>query len=226
MFIGHWVPALAAAAFTPRAPKLGVLFIAAQLVDWAFFIFVMLGVEDMRITPGISAMNPMDLYHMPYTHSLLGTAVWSIGFAALIYVWRRDLVSAVIAATVVLSHWLLDLLVHVPDMTIAGGGERLGFGLWNYPAIEMPLELALTCGAFALYMSRTTGPRMPALLLAAVLLVLQMVNWFGPPPEAVDAAFLLTGLAAFGVAALLAWWVGETRVHNDAAGLAKAVRGR
>ena len=57
MFIGHWAPALLAAAASPRAPKLGTLFVAGQLVDWAFFAFTIVGVEKMRITPGITAMN-------------------------------------------------------------------------------------------------------------------------------------------------------------------------
>ena len=72
MFIGHWAPALAVAARKP-APTVATLFVAAQLVDWAFFGFLLVGVEHMRVSPGISAMNPMDLYHVPYTHSLLGS---------------------------------------------------------------------------------------------------------------------------------------------------------
>ena len=75
MFIGHFAPAFVAAAVTPDRPRLGIYFLAAQLVDWAFFAFVLIGVEDLRIVPGITAMNPMDLYHMPYTHSLLGSAL-------------------------------------------------------------------------------------------------------------------------------------------------------
>ncbi|MGB7374735.1 hypothetical protein [Pontixanthobacter sp.] len=74
MFIGHWAPAFIAAAASKRSPKLGTLFIAAQLVDWGFFLFATVGLERMRIEPGITAMNPLDLYHMPYTHSLLGCA--------------------------------------------------------------------------------------------------------------------------------------------------------
>ena len=77
MFIGHWAPALAAAAVTERKPRLGTLFIAAQLVDWAFFALLLTGAEKMRVVPGITAMNPMDLYHMPFTHSLLGSAAWA-----------------------------------------------------------------------------------------------------------------------------------------------------
>jgi predicted permease len=65
MFIGHFAPALLARGITEDAPKLGVLFIAAQLVDWAFFTFAIFGIEQLRIVPGITAMNPYDLVFMP-----------------------------------------------------------------------------------------------------------------------------------------------------------------
>ena len=109
MFIGHFAPAFAAAAVTPARPRLGLYFLAAQLVDWAFFAFVLVGIEDMRIVPGITAMNPMDLYHMPYTHSLLGSAGFAIGFAVLVWLFTRDRLASVLSGCVVLSaptsHW-------------------------------------------------------------------------------------------------------------------------
>ena len=125
MFIGHWAPALAVAA-KRRSPGLGTLFIAAQLIDWAFFLFVLLGVEHMRMTPGISAMSPLDLYFMPYTHSLLGALVWGGGTTVVVWAILRDRAAALLAGAVVVSHWLLDLLVHVPDLTIAGSPPKLG----------------------------------------------------------------------------------------------------
>ena len=121
MFIGHMAPAFAARAITSEAPRLGTLFIAAQLVDIAFFILVLGGIEHLRMVPGITAMNPLDLYHMPYTHSLLGTAAWAIGFAILVALLLRNAVAATWAALVVLSHWLLDWISHRPDMTITPG---------------------------------------------------------------------------------------------------------
>ena len=57
MFIGHFAPALLAAAVTPQRPRLGMYFIAAQLVDWVFFALLLLGAENMRVVPGITAMN-------------------------------------------------------------------------------------------------------------------------------------------------------------------------
>jgi hypothetical protein len=211
MFIGHWAPALAAAAVTRREPRLGTLFVAAQLVDWAFFAFLLTGAEHMRVAPGITAMNPMDLYDMPLTHSLAGSAVCAFGFALVVWVWRRDLGFALLAGGVVVSHWLLDLIVHRPDLTLAGAPPKMGFGLWNHPAIEMPLELGLTFGALALYLARTRGPALPAVVLGAVLLALQAFNWFAPEPTAVTPATSYLAFFAYGLATLCAWWLGKTR---------------
>ena len=175
MFIGHWAPAMVAATHKD-APSLPVLFIAAQLVDWAFFLFLILGIEAMRVTPGISVMNPMDLYHMPYTHSLLGSSLWAAGFAAVVFAFSRNRSAAILTALVVLSHWFLDLLVHVPDLTWAGNPPKLGFGLWNHPEIEMPLELAITFGALWFFALKAKPKALPLLILAALLVVLQAVN--------------------------------------------------
>ena len=94
MFIGHFAPAFLARGITEEAPKLGTLFIAAQLVDWAFFTFAIVGIEKLRIVPGMTAMNPLDLYHMPYTHSLSGTAAWALGFAIVIWLVSRNAIAA------------------------------------------------------------------------------------------------------------------------------------
>jgi hypothetical protein len=210
VFIGHWAPALAAAAITPRAPKVGVLFVAAQLVDWVFFALLLVGVEHMRFVPGISAMNPMDLYHMPFTHSLLGSAGFALVFGLLVFAATKDRVTALIGGAVVLSHWLLDLLVHVPDLTLAGSPPKLGFGLWNHPAIEMPLELALTFGALWWYAKVRRPATARVLILGAVMLALQAFNWFAPVAPDVTAATSLLALFAYAVATLSAWWMGKS----------------
>ena len=209
MFIGHWAPALAVAARRKR-PGLGTLFIAAQLVDWAFFLFVLLGVEKMRLNPAISAVSPLDLYSMPYTHSLVGALAWSAGFAVLVWLMLRDGTAGLLAGAVVLSHWLLDLLVHVPDLTIAGGSSKLGFGLWNYPAIEMPLELAITFGALWLYVRARQPLLGRALVLGALMLALQLFNWFGPVAPEVTPGTSLLAFVAYGLVTLAGWWMGKS----------------
>ena len=170
MFIGHFAPAFAAAAVSPRAPKLGTLFIAAQLVDWAFFGFAIVGIEAMRIDPSATAMVPYDLYHMPYTHSLLGTGVWAVIFGLLVFAILREASAGILAALVVASHWLLDFVTHRPDLTLAGGDSVYGLGLWNLPFIAIPLELSITLGAFYWYVKRTRGPVGPPIILLVLLL--------------------------------------------------------
>ena len=218
MFIGHFAPAFAAAAISPRAPKLGTLFIAAQLVDWAFFILAALGIEKMRMDPDATVMVPFDLYHMPYTHSMLGAAVWAILFALFIRFRDKDSGAALLAALVVVSHWLLDFLTHRPDLTISGGEQTYGLGLWNYPYIAIPLELVITVGAFAWYLQRTRGPIAPPMILMALLLAFQAFNWFGPVPQEANLFFYAQALLAYGVATLFARWVGNNRWHKRARG--------
>jgi len=215
MFIGHFAPALFAATHE-KAPSLPVLLIAAQFVDWLFFAFLLTGTEAMRVTPGISAMNPMDLYHMPYTHSLLGSAGWALLFAALVWLATRSRVAALISGAVVLSHWLLDLLVHIPDLTLAGQPPKWGFGLWNHPAVAMPLELGITFGAPWLYARVRRPAKLPLVILAIVLLALQMVNWFGPVATEVDVATSLTAFLAFTLVTIAGWWVCRSEARKQA----------
>ena len=214
MFIGHWAPALAAAAVSRRSPSLGAAFIGAQLVDWGFFAFATIGVENMRITDGITAMNPMDLYDMPYTHSLAGTAIWAALFGLVLLYFKRDLVTALIGAGIVLSHWVLDLLVHRPDLTLAGGEHKIGLGLWDYPMIAIPLELGLILGAFFWYLRRTQGPIIPPIFLLGLLLIIQTINWFGPAPTEAGPVLYLSALASFGLVTLAAMWVDRTRNYR------------
>lgn len=218
MFIGHWAPALAAAAASKKSPGLGTLFVAAQLVDWAFFSLAWAGVEHLRIVPGFTAMNPMDLYHMPYTHSLLGSAVWAAAFAGLLWLVLKDRSAALIGGGVVLSHWFLDLLVHAPDLTLAGSPPPLGLGLWNHPMIEIPLELAITFGALAWYAKARPGPLLPVLMIGGVLLLVQTINWFGPPPTEAGPEMYGTALFAYALVTAIAWWVGRTRAALPAQG--------
>ncbi|WP_447929518.1 hypothetical protein [Sphingopyxis fribergensis] len=158
------------------------MFVAAQLVDIGFAALLVPEIEAMRIVPGITAMNPMDLYRMPYTHSLLGAVIWAMIFGALVWLGTRRKEAATGAALVVISHWFVDLLVHTPDLTLYGMPPKLGLGLWNHPLIAMPLEILLIGGAFLHYMRRTEAPGGNARLwiLAGLLALAQAVDWFGP----------------------------------------------
>src|SRR5574341_37574 len=108
MFIGHYGPSFAVKALKKSIP-LWILFLAVQLVDVFWAIFIILGVEKARIVPGITATNPLDLYYMPYTHSLVGSILWAIA-AVIVYrvVPKLDGWSAAgIVGAAVFSHWIL-----------------------------------------------------------------------------------------------------------------------
>src|SRR2546425_937433 len=78
MFVGHYGVSFAAKRRDPSIP-LWALFVAVQLLDVSWSLFVFFGVEKVRIVPGITASNPLDLYYMPYTHSLVAALLWSLG---------------------------------------------------------------------------------------------------------------------------------------------------
>lgn len=222
MFIGHFAPAFVAAAAYSRGPKLGTYFIAAQLVDWAFFMLALVGVEKMRIDPQASAMVPFDLYFMPYTHSLAGTGAFALVAGLAIAIYFRDALAGFLMALVTASHWVLDWLTHVPDLTLAGSPPLYGLGLWNSPEIAMPLEIGITLAAFVFYTRRSRGPAAQPLILIALMLALQAVNWFAPHPAEAGPFLYGQALFAFALLTLVAFWVGENRYFTQRGGLAAA----
>jgi hypothetical protein len=119
MFIGHYGPAFGAKA-AMRAIPLWVLFVAVQFMDVIWSIFVLLGIEKMKIVPGYMQGSSLDLYFMPYTHGLFGALALSIIFGGVVALFFRERRRAVffISAAAVFSHWILDLLVHKPDLCI------------------------------------------------------------------------------------------------------------
>lgn len=76
MFIGHYGPSFAAKRLDLAVP-LWMLFIAVQLLDVFWAVFVLLGIETVRIVPGFTKTNALDLYYMPYTHGLPGALAWA-----------------------------------------------------------------------------------------------------------------------------------------------------
>lgn len=217
MFIGHYAPALAVRKLR-GSPSLALGFIAVQLVDIGFFSFAYFGIERWRPDPAIHGIMPVDLYYMPLTHSLLGSVIWAVlagliaaRFAAADGRWRMG----AIVALLVLSHWFLDLIVHRHDLGLIGNdAHKFGFGLWDYPFLEMPLEMGLVLGGLWLYCRSTRakhpwGSRAPWIVLV-VLLGLQFVNWFAPVPTSA-IGFTALGLSAYAVCAGAGWFLDRTR---------------
>ena len=233
MFIGHYGPSFACKTAKPAIP-LWVLFLAVQFIDIVWSILVLLGIEKVRIIPGFTATNPLDLYYMPYTHSLPGAALWSVG-AAVVYraiAPAQKWTAAAIVGAAVFSHWVLDLVVHRPDLALYDDSYKVGLGLWNYPAAAFILEIALLFGWIALYLRTTEAKdaigRYGMLVLGIVAVAAQAYVFFGPPPVS-DAALAFTALGLYFVFAAVVYWLEGKRTYplnatvSTAAAISKAV---
>jgi hypothetical protein len=216
MFVGHYGPSFAAKALIKPVP-LWVLFLAVQLLDVFWSIFVILGIEKVRIAPGITATNPLDLYYMPYTHSLAAAILWSLAALALYRVLFRSSgwPAAGVVGAAVFSHWILDLLVHRPDLPLYDDAVKVGLGLWNYPAAAFALEVAFLFGGMVLYFRATepvgAGGRYGMVIFGFVMLAVQSLVFFGPPPSS-DKAAAVTALGSYFVFAGVAWWLERKRI--------------
>lgn len=184
MFVGHYAAAMAAKAIEPKAP-MWTLAAATQLIDIGWSAFIIAGVEHARVDPSLPG-STLVLYDMPWTHSLPGVLAWSIGAALLVKLLLRlpNWASVVVGLTV-FSHWLLDFLVHRPDLQLWPGSESVGLGLWNYPVPEQALEIGLlaVCGAAWVASRKTLGRfAWPAIAFTAFLVALQIVAMLSPQP--------------------------------------------
>jgi hypothetical protein len=213
MFIGHYGVSFAGKAAERRLP-LWLLFLAVQWLDVVWSGLVMLNVEKIRIVPGFTASNDMDLYYMPYTHGLPGALALAAAFgaiAALFWKERRAAIWAV-AAGAVFSHWLFDLVVHVHDLPLWGDSYKVGFGLWRFVWLSLPLELGTLVAGAVIYVravpSQTRGGDIALWTFVAAMAAVQVYVTFGPQPgsglaEAKSATFAYLALA--GLAALVDW---------------------
>ncbi len=205
MFIGHIGIGFAAKCAAPRA-SLGVLIAAALLLDLLWPLFLLAGWEKVLIEPGNTAFTPLAFVRYPFSHSLLAAVAWALLFAGSYYgLTRRGAGSAVIGATVA-SHWLLDALVHRPDLPIfPGSGVRAGLGLWNSVEATVVVEGLIFLSGAWLYL-RQTRPRDRAgryspFAFLAVLVLLYTANVLGPPPPGAQAI----AAANLAILLLLVW---------------------
>lgn len=219
MFIGHYGAAFGLKSRDRETP-LWVYLIGVQLVDIFFFTFLLVGIERMNIVPGFTAYNAYDLYCMPYTHSLVGNALWFAGVALLAYgvfklkfphVHNKASLSILIGFSV-FTHFIADYLVHTPDLPIwKDSGTKIGLGLWNSVPISMGLELLFLLGGVYLYYKRTDlklisrfNKRFVGFLI--FLMVLTAATPFLPIPNSITE-LAVQGIFGYFLIAGLGYWI-------------------
>jgi membrane-bound metal-dependent hydrolase YbcI (DUF457 family) len=214
MLLGHYGAALALKRAEPKL-SLGTLFIAAQLLDLLWGVFLLVGWEHARIVPGHTAVTPLEFLDYPISHSLVAAVVWSLVAAALYYSWptrdtSRHWQAAAIVGLAVFSHYLLDVLVHVPDLPIMGNDStRLGLGLWNNRVATLAAEGLVFGAGLVLYAARGSH-RHPVragrlLIVVLILVATYLASVYGPPPPNMTTVAVSTIVFILALGALAAW---------------------
>jgi hypothetical protein len=215
LFLGHFAAGLGAKALAPRVP-LGTLFLAAQLLDLAWPTLLLLGVERVKIAPGITAVTPLDFEEYPVTHSLLAAMFWASAFGVGYHALRKHSRGAAVLGALVLSHWLLDLVAHRPDLPIYPGSEKFGLGLWNSVGWTMAVELGLFAAGVFYYLRVTRALDRTGVWafwgLVAFLVAIQIANVYGPPPPS-EAAIAWVGHAQW-LLVLWGYWIDKHRAEK------------
>lgn len=215
MFIGHYGVGFAGKKIGNK-PSLGTLFFAAQFLDLIWPVFILTGIESVKIVPGLMAANPLDFTSYPYSHSLFFAVVWGILFGAVYFLLRKNLKGSILLGSLVVSHWILDLIVHRPDLPIFPWSDlKVGLGLWNSIPLSVIIEVLLfSLGAF-FYISTTKSKNKTGNLalwgLIVFLGVIYLANIFGSPPPSVEAIGI-AGLSQWFII-LWAYWIDRNRYN-------------
>lgn len=186
MFVGHFGIGLGGKSVAPKL-SLGTLFLAAQLVDLLWPVLLLLDIEHAEIAPGITVLTPLDFVDYPISHSLLMVVMWGILFGLIYWLLKKNIKAAIILGLCVVSHWVLDLIVHRPDLPLYPGSSiEMGFGLWNSLAGTLLVEGFIYISGIVLYLKTTKAKNKVGKFgfwgLIVFLTFVYLANFFGPPP--------------------------------------------
>ena len=220
MFVGHYAIGLATKQLAPRT-SLGVLIAAPILLDLLWPIFLLVGWEYVTIQPNPNPFLRLQFDSYPISHGLVGVIGWATLFASIYFGVARYLIGAITVWFAVVSHWLLDYLVHQPDLPLYAGSSRLlGLGLWNRPKITMAIELVMFAAGILIYLRATKATnaigKFAFWLFVVALIGLYAAVLFAPPPSSVKKLAIGTMFSWLFVA--WAWWLDRNREPTDRRG--------
>jgi hypothetical protein len=212
VFVGHLAVALAVKKLEPDVP-LAASVAATFGLDLIWPIFLLAGLETVRVAPGDTAFTQLAFESYPWSHSLVMAVAWG----GLVVISARAILGlrpALVLGAVVVSHWVLDFVTHRPDLPLWPGGPVFGLGLWSSVPATFVVEGLVFAGAVALYLTATRSrDRVGGVALFALLLLCTLM-WasspFAPPPPSADAV-------AWG--SLVLWlfvpWAGWIERHRE-----------
>ncbi len=213
MFIGHFGAGFGAKAIAPSV-SLGSFFLAAQFLDLLWPTLLLLGLERVQIMPGATVVTPLVFEHYPISHSLLAVIGWALAIGIAYWSVRRNRTGALVIGLLVISHWLLDAIVHRPDLPIVPGGSTMfGLHLWSSLPATVAVELLIFVTGFWWYLRSTKAldrrGNWGCWILAVFLLLVYAGSLMGPPPPNAHA-IAWVGQAQW-LLVLWAYWVDKHR---------------
>lgn len=217
MFIGHYAVGLAAKKFAPRS-SLGALIAAPILLDLLWPIFLLLGWEHVTIVPNNNPFLRLQFDSYPISHGLVAVIGWATLYASVYFGVTRYLAGTIAIWIGVFSHWVMDWIVHLPDLQLYSRSRMFGLGLWNHRWITIVIELTLFIIAIWTY-QRQTRPKDKLGLYAFLAFVLFLFlayagAVFGPPPPTVKKLAIVTLLTWLTIP--WAWWFDKHREDRTA----------
>jgi len=219
MFVGHYAASFLAKGLEPRAP-LAMLFIAAQFLDFVFFPLVLLGSESLTMVANATESTHFELPFMPYSHSLWASLFWCIAVFSISYkLLNFSRTISLLMALVVMAHWVLDLLVHTPDLAVWNifhqDSVKWGFGLWNNATFAFALECGLLSIAVLFYVKHTHAinkhGKYLIFLYLSLLILIQAFTTFGDLTATNKLAFAWQAIASFVALTLISGYIDRFR---------------
>jgi len=210
MGIGHVAVGLGLKCAGPRL-NAGLLVFSAFFADFLLGWFVLAGWESYQYPPDYASKHYI-LFTFPWSHGLLPDLVWGTVLGLLVWLLRRERRAALMAGLAAVSHFLLDGIVHVKGLPVAGPGTyEFGLGLWKNLPVESTLEAAMTVAALFLYLratrdhsrARRIGMVIYAVLLGALAIAGQATATVPAPRNVLIANWI----AAPVVMSLLPGWI-------------------
>jgi hypothetical protein len=212
MFIGHYAVGLASKKLAPRA-SLGALIAAPILLDLLWPIFLLLGWERVLIEPNQNPFLRLGFLSYPISHGLVAVIGWAILYASLYYGITRYITGAVVIGIGVVSHWLLDFIVHQSDLPLYAGSRQLGLGLWNHRGTTIAVEVAMFVFAVWVYLRQTKAKdkigRYGFVAFVVFLCAIYAGAAFGPAPPSVKGVAI--GTLCSWLFIPWAWWFDHHR---------------
>lgn len=213
MFAGHIGVALVIGRVERRV-NVAVFVTAAFLLDFVLWLFILLGWESVYLPDDYSTTHQPQ-FVFPYSHGLLAAAGWSILAGALalpLYSYLKEARwrTPALVAVAVFSHWLLDALVHRPEMPLTTStSATVGLALWNNMPVALVVEAVLVTLGLCLFLQQSRLARGKSIALGVLILIVLMLTVIGmavaPPPPSASAMAGSSWMTLVVVCGLIAW---------------------